>query len=195
MTKANKIGPMDQWVVLNRILKAYKTMGVLLVLLSLILMTLVFYLATSPPIVVMERGSQYSFYYGERRRVPITEEVLLNFLKEFVRLRYTWKERDSELILKNIAPFTTEGLLRKIRHALKAEDSKGIPESMEQVAVNIHPTITEKKAKVTFDRIIRMDGVPMLAPMELDFSLIKGKGTRWNPKGIYINGITQKELK
>ena len=35
----------------------------------------------------------------------------------------------------------------------------------------------------------------MVAPMELEFHLIKGRPTRWNPKGLYVNGITQKEIK
>ena len=60
--------------------------------------------------------------------------------------------------------------------------------------MNIQPTVTEEKAQVTFDRIIRVEGVPVLAPMELEFELIKGKATRWNPQGLYINGITQKEV-
>ena len=142
---------------------------------------------------VLEKNFQQSFYQGERKRVPITEPALRDFLKEFVQLRYTWKERDPELILKNIAPFTTEGLLRKISHSLKAKGNKGTPESVEQVAVNIQPTVTEEKAQATFDRIIRVEGVPVLAPMELEFDLIKGKATRWNPQGLYINGITQRE--
>ena len=120
MTKPNKIGPLDQWVALNRILKAYKIAGILLGLLCMALVALVFYLATSPPVVVvLKENSQQGFYYGERKRTPITEPALRDFLKEFVQLRYTWKERDPELILKNIAPFITEGLLRKISHSFE----------------------------------------------------------------------------
>ena len=199
MTKPNNVWPLDQWVALNRILKAYKIagilLGLLLGLLCMALVALVFYLATSPPVVVvLKENSQQGFYYGERKRVPITEPALRDFLKEFVQLRYTWKERDPELILKNIAPFITEGLLRKISHSLKATEGKGTPPgSIEQVAVNIQPTVTEEKAQAIFDRIIRVKGVPVLAPMELEFDLIKGKATRWNPQGLYINGITQRE--
>ena len=203
MIKHNTISPLDQWLALNRVLKAYKIIGILLGASSIALVALAFFLATSPPIVVVKKhGSQgFGFYYGERRKVPITEPALLDFLKEFVRLRYTWKERNPDLILKNIAPLTTEGLLSKISHNLKKDikTNKGVlkeaPETIEQVAVNIQPKINEKKAEVSFDRIIRVGGVPIVAPMELEFHLIKGRPTRWNPKGLYVNGITQKEIK
>ena len=68
MTKPNKIGPLDQWVALNRILKAYKIAGILLGLLCMALVALVFYLATSPPVVVvLEKNFQQSFYWGKKK--------------------------------------------------------------------------------------------------------------------------------
>ena len=123
MTKPNNVWPLDQWVALNRILKAYKIAGILLGLLCMVLVALVFYLATSPPVVVvLEKNSQQELLLRRKKKdSPITEPALRDFLKEFVRLRYTWKERDPELILKNIAPFITEGLLRKISHSSESK--------------------------------------------------------------------------
>ena len=76
MTKPNNIRPLDQWVALNRILKAYKIAGVLLGLLCMALVALVFYLATSPPVVVvlerelpaelLPRGKKKGPHHGAR---------------------------------------------------------------------------------------------------------------------------------
>ena len=195
MIKPNNISPIDQWLALNKILKTYKFIGALLGFLSFSLLILVSYLVTLPPIVVVEKAkeSQSRFYYGERQITPLTEKDIADFLKDFVRLRYSWRSEKQNLVLKDIAPFMTKGLLRKTRVAFQKNITGKKPkDSIEQVAVNIKPLITEQKAQVFFDRIVRVNDVPMVAPLELEFHLIKGSPNRWNPRGLYVNGIKSK---
>ena len=196
MIKPNNISPIDQWLALNKILKAYKFIAALLGFLSCGLLGLVLYLTSLPPVVVVEKAEEnqsHFYYYGKRQNMALTEQDISAFLKDFVRLRYTWSSEKQSLVLKNIAPFITKGLLRKTRAAFQKNIAgKKLKDPIEQVAVNIKPLITEQKAQVFFDRLIRVNGVPMVAPMELEFHLIKGSRSHWNPRGLYVSGIKSK---
>lgn len=200
--KNNKVTPLDQWISLNRILVLYKGMGVILGAICFSLTILSFYLATYPPVVVIQDGDQRRFYYPEKKRVHLSEDNVADFIVKYVNLRYTWENFDSEVILQNISPLTTKGLLRKIEKEIRKESrskkygkygkkSTGKTHKIiKQTVANINPMVTQDQSSVSFDRIIRVDGIPLIAPTYMSFRIVKGRSTVWNPMGLYVDGIT-----
>ena len=182
--------PPNQWVALNKILYVYKAIGVTLGVICLSLSLLSIYLATKPPVVVIQRDQKRTFHYPTKRGVEISQEDVSSFISDYIQLRYTWEELDSEVILKNISPLTTRGFQRKVKARLDKESGgKGLNKKISQQVTYIQPVVTEKEASVSFDRIIRIEGTPLIAPAQATFQIIKGRATAWNPMGLYVNGV------
>ena len=194
MTK-NHIGPLDQWVSLNRILHLYKIIGVTLGVTCLVLTVLSFYLATNPPVVVVDDGRQRVFHYSEKRGVELSEIDIAAFITNYVKLRYAWEELDPVVILQNISPLTTKGLLKRIKRQIKRESGKRkSSKKIKQTVANIKPTVTPSQSLASFDRIVRIDNIPLLAPAQVSFRIVRGVSTKWNPMGLYVDGITMHEV-
>ena len=189
MQRKNKI--MNQWMKLNHILFIYKVIGLGLVGVSLFLTALCFYLSDRTPVVIKEIDNDFIYFVGRKRNIPLTEKNLQRFVSNYINLRYKWDKLDSLAIVENIDPFVTEGLKRKIRQKLRIienRDFKG--KVLKQNISAIEVKVTKTSTVAIFDRILRVNDIPLLLPTQVAFSFTRGKKSFWNQMGLFINGVT-----
>lgn len=159
------------------------------------------------PIVVTDSCGEKIFHEGKREQIKITDEDVKAFIVTWISLRYTWKEYDPDKISKSIAPLSTDGLQEKLNAVLgrqKAQNSAppgSSPASsqdqrtqkIEESVTNIEVTLTEHDALASFDRIVRINGIPVILPSQVSLQIVQGAATRWNRLGLYVNGIIERE--
>ncbi len=186
----------NQWVFINKMLLIYKIVGIGLSILTIILSVLIFIMWFSDPIVVVESNCDKTFITGKRSEISITENDIKEFVTKWITLHYKWIEFDPETIIRNIEPITTAGLKEKLKKDFGEQKAQNTSDkSIEQNVSNVLVTLTDNEAIGTFDRIIRINGIPLVTPVEVALNIVQGSKTRWNPLGLYINGITEHEDK
>lgn len=192
MNNDQSLKSVDQWIALNQILIMYKIIGISMSLSIVILSIYCIFLNLKPPIVIVEKNHEREFYKSKKGSITIRENDIANFLIQYTKLRHTWKGENISEVIKNITPLSTEGLASKVENELNRELGKEVErKQVEQTVANIVPTITEKHASVTFDKIIKIKGVPIIVQTQEILTLVKGDISEWNPMGLYVKGIIQ----
>ena len=173
---------------LHRILN-FAAGGVVVVLISVIVV-----MSFQSPLVILMSGHEKRYYQTERKQDSITEKDVENFVREFLEQLFTWDQLSPEVILNRVSPLVTSGLLDRIRQELiqKTEkDFKGKTLSQEIVGVKIQ--VTPKEVIASFDKVLKINGVSLVMPTQMAFNIIGGGSTRWNPMGLYVNGLVEHE--
>lgn len=163
--------------------------GVVAVLIGVIVM-----MAFQSPLVIVTSGQEKRYYQTERKPDSITEKDVENFVRDFLEQLFTWDELAPEVILKRVTPLVTSGLLDRIRQELiqkTQKDFKGKTLSQEIVGVKIQ--VTPKEVIASFDKVLKINRVSLVIPTQMAFNIIGGGSTRWNPMGLYVNGLTEHE--
>lgn len=206
----------DQWALINRMLLIYKVAAVGLSLGVAISGGLAVMFAHSDPIVVMESCGEKILHDGRREKPKITDDDVKSLIEQWIKLRYTWREFDPEKIAATVAPLSTEGLQEKLKAVLGKQGMQATAsrqgttlaaksatppagsnafrnQSVQQSVVNIEITLGEHEAVASFDRVIRIGGIPFVLPSQVAFQIIQGPPTHWNSLGLYVNGVIEKE--
>ena len=160
--------------------------------LALVLTFIALYFAHQNPVVITIDGEKTNYYMGGRRPIAISEYDIKIFIKGFIYSFNRWDQFSEDLLNKNVAPLITAGLKKKLSKLLKnglAKSFKG--KRVQQDVANIKIAVTKDHVVASFDKIMRVDNIPLILPTELSFQLIKGESTRWNELGLYVNGITE----
>lgn len=187
----NNCSPLNQWVALNRILRVYQNIGFMLGAICLTLGLLSIYLATKPPVVVVQDEQQRAFYYPSKEKVEISGDDISKFIYKYIQLRYTWPELSAEAIVRNISPLVTQEFVGEVEKRLKRKiGKKKSRKQISQTVSGIRTEVTPKESFASFDRIIRVDGIPLISPVQLSFKIVRGRANPWNPMGLYVDGIT-----
>ncbi|MGE3263355.1 MAG: hypothetical protein AB7K68_16360 [Bacteriovoracia bacterium] len=163
--------------------------GVVAVLIGVIVM-----MAFQSPLVILTSSQEKHYYQTERKPDTITEKDVENFVRDFLEQLFTWDDLAPEVILKRVTPLVTSGLLDRIRQELiqkTQKDFKGKTLSQEIVGVKIQ--VTPKEVIASFDKVLKINGVSLVIPTQMAFNIIGGGSTRWNPMGLYVNGLTEHE--
>lgn len=195
LIKSNESVP-NQWIRLNHALSIYRIGALTLSALSLVLAIIVGILATSDPVVVVTDQDSKIFFQGRHEHVAVTDEDIKAFIATWVTARYTWTQLDQNSIIRGIEPISTNGFLTKLSDQLgkrKLDLKEG--QKLEEIAVNVRPVVNQKEALASFDRIVRINEIPIVVPSEVALDIVQGKRTRWNPLGLYVNGIVEHEKK
>ena len=169
---------------LHRVLNAVAG-GVVAVLIIVIVV-----MSFQSPLVIVTDGFDKHYRQTERKADSITEKDVENFVREFMDQLFTWEKLSPEVILRQVSPLVTSGLLDRISLELsqKAEkDFKGKTLSQEIVGVSI------KEVIASFDKVLKINGVSIVIPSQMSFNIIRGGSTRWNPMGLYVNGLIEHE--
>ncbi|MCB9072306.1 MAG: hypothetical protein H6623_01695 [Bdellovibrionaceae bacterium] len=185
-------GVHSQWITLNRVLMFYRYMSAVFIFLALGAWVMMAWSLLRDPFVVVLNHKERIWVESEKKDVPIEREEVVEIIKRFIEKRYQWKKLNLDEVLHHIQPITTSGLLDKIKDDLllfiKNDLSK---KKFEQAVANIDVKISDSAVIASFDRVIRVDGLPLVAPLQLSLELIRGSRTRFNPIGLYINGIIE----
>lgn len=185
-------GAHSQWITLNRVLMFYRYMSAVFIFLALGAWMMMAWSLLRDPFVVVLNHKERIWVESEKKNVPIEREEIVEIIKRFIEKRYQWKKFNLDDVLHHIQPITTSGLLDKIKDDLvlfvKNDLSK---KKFEQAVANIEVKVSDSAITASFDRVIRVDGLPLVAPLHLSLELIRGSRTRFNPIGLYINGIIE----
>ncbi|MBY0384099.1 hypothetical protein K2X05_02980 [bacterium] len=185
-------GVHSQWITLNRVLMFYRYMSAVFIFLALGAWVMMAWSLLRDPFVVVLNHKERIWVESEKKDVPIEREEIVEIIKRFIEKRYQWKKLNLDEVLHHIQPITTSGLLDKIKGDLllfiKNDLSK---KKFEQAVANIDVKVSDNSITASFDRVIRIDGLPLVAPLQLSLELIRGSRTRFNPIGLYINGIIE----
>jgi hypothetical protein len=194
MIKNKLFSPINQWLAVNKELKLYQLATAFLALVVLFLILLVFLVLNPDPIVISDQSPK-EYRIGKYIATGPTQEDVQIFLTEFIRLRYQMTNGEIDKTVGNIRPLSTEGYIQALLKEVKEGVSGGGVANVDQYAANIETIVNEKEALAKFDKIIRINGIPLLVPTEMSFQLIRTKPTKWNPYGILVNGVIEHENK
>lgn len=146
------------------------------------------------PLVIVMSGDEKSYYQSERKTDAITEKDVEKFIRDFLEQMFRWDKLSPEMILRQISPMVTQGLSDRIRQELSQKTEKDFKgKTLSQSITNVHIEVTEKNVVASFDKVLRLQGIPLVVPTELAFNIIRGSQTKWNPLGLYVNGLVEHE--
>ena len=182
---------MNQWANMNHVLLIYKMTTVVGMGLCLLLLGLCFYLNDKTPLVIKEECDDFTYFMGSRKEIALTEKNIQRFISNYVNLRYKWKELNPVVIANSISPMVTDGFKRKTQKELEGMRNKGFKDKkLVQSLSNIEVRVTKSRTVAIFDRILRVNGIPLLIPTQISFFLVRGEKSFWNQMGLFVDGIT-----
>lgn len=182
---------------IDHFFKMIKTLRVvILILLGVItlLSTLFINLALKDPIVITEKVDNTRIYtWAKRRKIEVGISEISHFTESFIEERYSWDRFSSELVIKKIGNWITpqykKSLLAAFKKRKPIKDKK-----ISQYVANIQIKIDGSVAHAKFDRVIRVNGIPLISPMQVTLYLIRGDQDKFNLYGLYIKGVEEYEV-
>ena len=184
------------WTDINTLLRTHKLINFGLIILCVLQTITIFTFYFSEPIVVLKSEKGDSYLSGQRRSLPISEDVVEGFVKEFLTIRYQWESLDPKLMSTNLAPIVTEGLKEKIFSILTQLNEKEFQgKNTSQSIVNVKVSVTKDKVIASFDKLLRIEGIPIPVPTTVSLNIIKDSPNKWNPVGLLVNGIIEHQTK
>ena len=184
----------DNWIRMNSSLAFHKYTAFASLCLSLVLAAVVFLQANQNPIVVIDKGGARVHTVGDRGGYELTEGDVEGFIASYVENRYTWTGFAPKKIVESLSCTTTEGFRKKLETALgdaKHQNKDG--ETVEQYAAFVKPRLKDDRSFASFDRILRINAIPLASPQEIALDIVQGARTDCNPVGLYVNGVTEYE--
>ncbi len=185
---------LNQWMQVNNQVRFYKLIGIIGGIIGGILLCVVLFQSLRAPLVVYDDGTQKVPYMATTKKFKIDEEQIGRFITEYLYLYQKWNKLDPEQILKQIAPYTTEGLTEKIQIILnerKNRDFKG--REVSQDIAHLKIKVSEKEIVASYDKVLHISSVPLVMPSQASFQIVNGAVTKWNPMGLYVNRILEHE--
>lgn len=196
MNQNKNYGPVNDWVAINKELRAYKMISMGLVAANLLLGGILVITLNQDPIVLTLGSNHVRMLSAERKTVEITKEEVEEFIAEFIWARYVFQGKNLENVRKQVAPLATDGYLDAFKKQMERDFSgpKQLIDFSQSVA-NIAAVVTEKETIAKFDKIIRLGGVPLLIPTEVSLQIVRGRPNKWNPRGLFVHGVIEHEIK
>ncbi len=190
--KSKRLGPCNHWIKASLIIRNLRTISLGLILSNVLLVGTMIYLMNQKNLVIALTESESLYFIGERKEVELQESDLKKAAKRFVLERYQWKSYNMENIMRNISPYASYSLLKKVLQQIK--DSK---EFIKKNSISQDVVIQNIEAKdgyvhVEIDRVISLGKrVKSVQPLKIHLELMRDKPNKWNPKGIYISAIKE----
>jgi hypothetical protein len=185
---------LDQWMQVNNQVRFYKLIGAIGGGIGGLLLCVVLFQSMRAPLVVFDDGAQKVPYMATTKEFKIDEAQIGRFVTEYLYLYHKWDKLDPEQILKQIGPFTTEGLTEKVQVLLnqrRDRDFKG--REVSQDIAHLKVKVSEKEIVAIYDKVLHISSIPLVVPSQTSFQIVNGAATKWNPMGLYVNGILEHE--
>lgn len=185
---------LEKWSYLHRTERFHKRIILSLLGIICVLVLVVLLARNTKPLVVERDHLIFRALSVEKSEIKPTKEALAELVTEFLKARYEWESFAPQTIIKKLEPFTTEDLRFKFLEEFGKKSFQNKPgESVEQSIARIKPDISDKAILASFDRILRINGIPVVVPTEISLLLSEGPKTFFNPLGLYINGLIEHE--
>lgn len=146
------------------------------------------------PIVILQSDSKIEYYPTIRKPIEVGKAEVEAFTKRFLSALYVWPDYKADRIQKEVDPFVEEELLVKLIEVQNQKYTKDLKDKkLSQAITFVEVDVLNDKVVARFDRVLKLEGVPLVVPTEISLSMIKGPATSLNPMGIYITGVIENE--
>lgn len=182
------------WTAQENLIHFYRVLSMGLGSLALVLLVVAVAFGFRDPIVVVRSEVDKEFFVSQRAPVSIEKSDVENVTKRFLDALYVWPQFSGQTLAKEIAPYAEDALIEKIVEAqsLKyGKDFKGKKLAQEISFVKVK--VMEDRVVCSFDRILKIEGIPLVIPTEVTLSVLRGSSTRENPMGVFVSGILENE--
>lgn len=186
----------DQWQKISASLKTYKITCILLSAVITVLSLSLWKVSSRGPVVVILDDHNQVYLRGSYQEFKVDQKAVKQFLAEFLKARYEWPELTPETVYRQISPLATKAFRDKVITGvkeIKKKDFKG--KKVSQSITNVSIKVDKEKVFASFDKLIKVEGIPLPIPSQAIFQLTTGARTQWNPVGLYVNGIIEHEGK
>ena len=189
MKKANSL---RAWTDINALLRTHKLINLGLVVVCVLQVFVIGWMYASNPIVVIREGERQQYHAGQRTNLPISEAAVEEFVRQFLHIRYEWDKLEPQAKQKSLSPIVTSGLQKKLLKLLThLKDKEFRGKKTSQAIVNVEVSVTKEKVVASFDKLLRVEGVPIPVPTTLSLHIIQGTPNIWNPIGLLVNGVIE----
>ena len=184
----------DQWTKLNSLIIHLRISLLSVSAVCLLLVLLVFVLVNQEAVVIGLTDNEKLFYSGKRGSIEVDESDLVPFVKKFVSLRYTWDAKSPGVVIQNIAPYVTPGLLEKIQGQYEKSKIFIRKQKISQDVIIRKIEVHDETIEADLDRILVIGGkVKVVNPLKITLQIIKTTANRWNRIGLFVNGLSEHE--
>jgi hypothetical protein len=190
--RSKSLEPVNQWIKINLLIKHLRLVIFGLLISNFIFMGVCLYLLNKDTLVVALTESDQLYFVGQRKRMDLSEADVEEAAKRFVRERYQWKSYRVESLVRNVSPFVTYGLLKKMTQQFEKSKEFVEKNAISQDVVIQNVELKEDHVEVKLDRLVSVGKkVKAVQPLEVHLEIIKDSPNKWNLKGLYVNTITE----
>ena len=184
------------WTDINALLHTHKLINLGLIAVCVMQVFVIGWMYVADPIVVIKDGEQQQYLAGQRSSLPISEAAVEEFVRKFLHIRYEWSELDPQAKKRSLSPIVTNGLQQKLfKLLMHLKDKEFQGKETSQAIVNIKVSVTKEKVVASFDKLLRLEGVPIPVPTTVSLHIIQGTPNIWNPIGLLVNGVIEHQSK
>ena len=182
------------WTAQENMIHFYRILSLGLGALAIILLVVSVAASFRDPIVVLKSGLSQEYYHSQRAAVSIEKADVERMTRKFLEALYVWPEFNRQALAKEITPYVEDALVEKIvetQASKYGKDFKGKKLSQEITFVKVD--VFEDRVVCTFDRVLKIENIPLVIPTQVTLSMLQGGSTRLNPMGVFISGIIENE--
>lgn len=189
---SKKLEPVNQWIKINLLMRHLRLVIFGLLISNFVLMGVCVYLLNKDTLVVALTESDQLYFVGKRQSVELGEADVEAAAKRFVEERYQWKSYSVDSLVRNVSPFVTYGLLKKMTVQLEKTRAFVEKNAISQSVIVQSVDLKDEHIEVKMDRVVSVgEKVKAVQPLEVHLEIIKDAPNKWNLKGLYVNAITE----
>lgn len=182
------------WKAQENMIRFYKLLSIGLGVAVALLLVFVMMAFFRDPIVVVKGSAAQEFYPSSRAKTELQKSDVEMFSKRFLTALYVWSGFSGEKLAKEIAPLAEDALVAKIVETQSQKYGKQFKDKkLSQAITFVNVEVTDDRVVCRFDRVLKIEGIPLVIPTEVTLAMLQGSQTDLNPMGIYVSGITERE--
>lgn len=180
------------WTAQEKVLHFYRIATLALAAVSIIVIGFLVAERFRNPVVIVRSQTAQDFYPTERKPAQIEKSDVEAFTKQFLANLYAWKDFDGVKVARAIGPFSEEALVSKVIDAQSQRYLKELKgKRLAQAITFVEVKVLDDRVNCRFDRVLKIEGIPLVIPTEVSLSLVQGDQTYLNPMGIYVTSIAE----
>ncbi len=145
-------------------------------------------LAMKKPLIISVMKDSTQTVESYEPDAPQLLRELIRVLKQYLRTRHNWDwttiEARSKLAASYVAPEFREKFYLNVQEQIRLAREKQVSQKLFPDDPQVE--LKEKKASVTAERILIVNGIRASQPMTFELSFSYGERTESNPEGIYV---------
>jgi hypothetical protein len=182
------------WKAQENMIRFYKLLSIGLGVVVVLLLVFVMVAFFRDPIVILKGATTQEYYPSSRAKAELQKSDVEAFSKRFLTALYVWSGFSGEKLAKEIAPLAESPLVAKIVDAQTQKYGRQFKDKkLSQAITFVSVEVTDDRVVCRFDRVLKIEGVPLVIPTEVTLAMLQGSQTDLNPMGIYVSGIAERE--